>query len=86
MRSTRTGHRWAAVMVAAILMMLAAAIAAPAQVFTSLHSFDVTDGAQPWAGLFQASNGQLYGTTSTDGGTNAWGTVFKMTPTGTLTT
>jgi uncharacterized repeat protein (TIGR03803 family) len=35
--------------------------------------------------LVQATNGNLYGTTYT-GGANAGGTVFKITPDGTLTT
>jgi uncharacterized repeat protein (TIGR03803 family) len=39
----------------------------------------------PWAGLVQATDGNFYGTT-TSGGTNGWGTIFKITPSGTLTT
>ena len=58
------------------------AIALPAQTFTTLHSFDDTDGAQPYAGLVQATNGDLYGTTYA-GGANNNGTVFKITPSGT---
>jgi uncharacterized repeat protein (TIGR03803 family) len=57
---------------------------------TTLHSFHYwTDGAYPTAGLIQAFNGNLYGTTPYGGipdGTNPWGTVFKITPSGTLTT
>ena len=52
---------------------------------TTLHSFDSTDGANPYAGLIQATNGDFYGTTN-DGGTQNRGTVFKITPGGTLTT
>ncbi|MGA9966289.1 MAG: choice-of-anchor tandem repeat GloVer-containing protein [Terriglobales bacterium] len=54
---------------------------------TTLHNFDYTDGATPYplAGLIQANNGDLYGTTSS-GGTVGLGTVFKITPGGTLTT
>jgi uncharacterized repeat protein (TIGR03803 family) len=44
------------------------------------------DGAYPIAGLVQASDGNLYGTTSTGGNANNGGTVFRMTPQGTLTT
>ena len=51
---------------------------------TTLHNFDTTDGRYPYAGLVQASNGDLYGTTQ-GGGTNNEGTVFKITPGGTLT-
>lgn len=67
MKSTRTGHRWAAVTVGATLMM-AAAIAAPAQTFTTLYSFRVVDGESPEAALVQATNGNLYGT-AINGGT-----------------
>jgi uncharacterized repeat protein (TIGR03803 family) len=73
---------------------VAAAIAAPAQTFTSLLSFDYTDGAGPqWGGLVQGLDGNFYGTT-TGGGANTsgcsrspgCGTVFKITPGGALTT
>jgi uncharacterized repeat protein (TIGR03803 family) len=37
------------------------------------------------AGLIQATDGNFYGTTQL-GGTPGWGTVFKITPTGALTT
>ena len=65
----------------------------PGGTFTTLYSFcsqsGCTDGAEPFAGLVQATNGDLYGTT-TNGGAyspalNA-GTIFKITPGGTLTT
>jgi uncharacterized repeat protein (TIGR03803 family) len=42
-------------------------------------------GGLPSAGLMQATDGNFYGTT-TDGGANDCGTVFKMTPEGELTT
>ncbi len=52
---------------------------------TTLHSFALfTDGAYPWAGLVQATDGNFYGTT-TAGGLHIMGTVFKMTPAGALT-
>jgi len=50
----------------------------PTGTLTTLHSFDLTDGANPEAAMIQASDGNFYGTTS--------GTIFKITPTGTLTT
>src|SRR5262249_30152000 len=54
--------------------------------FTLLHSFIGTDGAHPDAGLLQAADGNLYGTTS-DGGAHRWfGTFFKITTNGVLTT
>jgi uncharacterized repeat protein (TIGR03803 family) len=52
---------------------------------TMLHSFDVTDGASPYAGLVQAKDGSFYGTTF-GGGANDLGTIFKTTPDGILTT
>jgi uncharacterized repeat protein (TIGR03803 family) len=57
----------------------------PSGTLTTLNSFDKTDGANPYAGLVQATDGKFYGTTY-QGGTNNSGTVFKMTPSGTLTT
>jgi uncharacterized repeat protein (TIGR03803 family) len=51
---------------------------------TALHSFNGTDGSQPWAGLTLGTDGNFYGTTF-QGGTTGNGVVFKMTPTGTLT-
>lgn len=58
---------------------------------TSLHSFDLTDGEAPFAGLRQANDGNLYSTTTLGGDLNCdptlgCGTVYKITPDGTLTT
>jgi uncharacterized repeat protein (TIGR03803 family) len=61
------------------------AVALPAQTFRTLHSFDNTDGANPYAGLVQGTNGDLYGTINR-GGANGQGTVFKIHSSGTLTT
>ena len=49
-----------------------------------LHSFNGTDGSVPQALLIFASDGNLYGTT-TGGGQNGKGTVFKITPSGAFT-
>jgi uncharacterized repeat protein (TIGR03803 family) len=64
----------------------------PSGTLTTLYSFcslyvepSCPDGFWPWGGLVQATNGYLYGTTG-GGGTNGYGTVFKITPSGTLTT
>jgi uncharacterized repeat protein (TIGR03803 family) len=56
----------------------------PGGTFTTLHSFDGTDGSGPVA-LVQASDGNFYGT-ALGSGANGYGTVFQMTPSGTLTT
>jgi uncharacterized repeat protein (TIGR03803 family) len=53
---------------------------------TTLVSFNsAANGANPRAGLVQGSDGNFYGTTQYGGSSEA-GTVFKMTPDGTLTT
>jgi uncharacterized repeat protein (TIGR03803 family) len=53
--------------------------------FKTLHNFDFSiDGADPEAGLVQGADGNFYGTTY-EGGTHGDGTVFKITPGGTLT-
>ena len=56
---------------------------------TTLYSFcaqtGCPDGKWPGTGLVQATNGNFYGTTS-QGGANNYGTVFEITPEGTLTT
>ena len=71
--------------VCAGLVLGATAIILPAQTLTTLHSFDVTDGANPEGSLIQATDGNLYGTTP-DGGSNGYGTIFKISPGGALTT
>ena len=45
---------------------------------TTLHSFDGTDGTNPW-GVVLAIDGNFNGTTS-GGGANRQGTVFKINP------
>jgi uncharacterized repeat protein (TIGR03803 family) len=54
---------------------------------TVLASFDTNNGARPSAGLVLARDGAFYGTT-TDGGTNlpGFGTLFRITTNGVLTT
>jgi uncharacterized repeat protein (TIGR03803 family) len=47
------------------------------QIFTTLLSFDGTDGANSAAGLVRATDGNFYGTTS-QGGANSDGTVFSL--------
>ena len=69
------------------LLLLAGLLASYGQagvVFTNLYSFSGNDGANPQAALVQGSDGYFYGTTSA-GGTNNKGTVFKITSNGALT-
>lgn len=58
-----------------------------AGVLTTLYSFcnvaGCADGAQPFAGLVQASNGALYGTTISGG--NGFGTIFEISAGGAFT-
>src|SRR5580692_1610353 len=71
---------------AVALLGAATAIASPAQTFTTLVNFNYTDGMNPYTmSLVQGTDGNLYGITEF-GGANSLGTVFKVTPTGTLTT
>jgi uncharacterized repeat protein (TIGR03803 family) len=59
----------------------------PSGTLTVLHSFDGADGEKSFAALVQGTDGNFYGTTSFGGGNaNYGGTVFKITPSGTLTT
>jgi uncharacterized repeat protein (TIGR03803 family) len=53
---------------------------------TTLASLDQANGCLPSAPLIQASDGNFYGTTPKCGGTYpGLGTIFKVTPTGTVT-
>ena len=79
------------------LIWTAAVIGAPAQnlqTLTTLHAFTgAPDGVAPESGLIQATDGNFYGTTDaggtshgcTGGSNEGCGTVFKMTPDGTVT-
>jgi uncharacterized repeat protein (TIGR03803 family) len=58
----------------------------PSGVLTTLHRFEGPDGEYPEASLIQATDGHFYGTTTFAGGNGEGGTVFEITPGGTLTT
>jgi uncharacterized repeat protein (TIGR03803 family) len=58
----------------------------PAGTLTTLHSFDWYDGASPTGALVQGNDGNFYGTTYGGGADPHYGTVFKITPAGALTT
>ena len=77
-------------MVGVVLAICAAAAIASAQAVTTLASFVITNGADPFTGLVQGPDGNFYGTTQAGGAsancTNGCGTVFKITAAGTLTT
>jgi len=54
-------------------------------VWTTLVSFNGTNGSHPTAALIRSSDGNFYGTTAFGGGDGNNGTVFQMTPAGALT-
>jgi uncharacterized repeat protein (TIGR03803 family) len=58
----------------------------PAGAFTIVHTFAYSDGGAPYSGLIEATDGNLYGTTTTGGSYQYYGTIFMITPAGTLTT
>jgi uncharacterized repeat protein (TIGR03803 family) len=80
----------------ALLLLCASVLCATTAIsqttFTTLHSFDQTDGENPQAAILQGTDGSLYGTTAFGGNVffhscpGGCGTVFKITPTGTVTT
>ena len=55
----------------------------PAQTITMLESLNNADGAYPFAGLVQATDGEFYGTTY-GGGANLSGAIFKVGASGSL--
>ena len=62
----------------------------PGGTLTTIHDFEGTDGAGPVSSLIQGTDGNFYGTTQWDGANltcpQGCGTVFSVTPSGTLTT
>jgi uncharacterized repeat protein (TIGR03803 family) len=56
--------------------------------FAVVHQFDNTDGAYPFGGLILGTDGNFYGQTDLGGASQygAYGTVYKMTPSGKVTT
>ncbi|HET9407465.1 MAG TPA: choice-of-anchor tandem repeat GloVer-containing protein [Candidatus Sulfotelmatobacter sp.] len=73
----------------ALLFSLTLSIPLSAQAYSVLFAFDGTKGAQPTSPLVQGLDGNFYGTTASGGvsfGNSPGGTIFKITPEGTLTT
>jgi uncharacterized repeat protein (TIGR03803 family) len=63
------------------LVVLGLAALAPAQTFTTLHTFTGADGEFPYTGVVRDKAGNLYGTTLFGGAT--WhGVVFKLNTAG----
>jgi len=74
---------WAAVLILALITVILAIRPAQAQ-FTTLTSFDGTNGFDPQAPLVQATNGKLYGSTNENYGSGNFGSLFEITTGGTL--
>lgn len=66
-----------------------AAPASPAQAFTTIYNFcsqmNCVDGTNPYSGFVQGIDGNFYGTTA-GGGANGRGEVFKISPSGAIST
>jgi len=82
-KTTRLKRVFVPLNVIAFVLFATTASFVSAQTFTTLHSFTQTE--DPTAALIQATDGSLYGTTFGNPYDNQGGTIFKITPTGTLT-
>jgi uncharacterized repeat protein (TIGR03803 family) len=87
----RVGGRFTFLKLAgAVVVFCAAAAIASAQTVSTLVNFDIANGADPFTGLVQGPDGNFYGTTQAGGSSancvRGCGTIFKITPSGTLTT
>ena len=71
---------------AAVIFCALVTMASRAQTFTTLGTFDLSNGQFPAGPIVQGFDGNFYGTTS-EGGNNGteYGTVFRITPGGTIT-
>ena len=68
------------------VFILATGLVSSAQTLTPLVNFNGSNGSGPQAPMIQGGDGNFYGTTVTGGGATQYGSVFKMTPSGALTT
>jgi len=68
-----------------LVFSITTTIASSAQTFTTLVTFDGTNGGLPVWALVQGTDGNFYGSTGF-GGTGNEGTIFRITPAGKLTT
>jgi uncharacterized repeat protein (TIGR03803 family) len=72
------------ILLVCVAFTLSLAVCAQAQTFSYLAVFDGTNGYQPFGSLTQATDGNFYGTT-TNGGGHGYGNVYRITPSGELT-
>jgi uncharacterized repeat protein (TIGR03803 family) len=76
-------HKYQIAIALLAMLVMAAAMPAYAQTYTDLYNFGTRSGdaLNPQGALAQGLDGDLY-STSSDGGANNWGSVFKVTPEG----
>ena len=70
---------------ASLFLCAAIAVPASAQKVTTLVDFEAADGGSPQAPLVQGRDGNFYGEAGGGDGSCHCGTLFKLTPTGSLT-
>ncbi|MFZ0795115.1 MAG: choice-of-anchor tandem repeat GloVer-containing protein [Candidatus Korobacteraceae bacterium] len=89
-RSSSSNFSLAKILCIVFLLCAATAVFSTAQTLITLVNFNGTNGYSPDVAVVQGSDGNLYGTTVQGGASNdcpgGCGTVFQMTPSGTLTT
>jgi uncharacterized repeat protein (TIGR03803 family) len=71
---------------ALVIFCSALGVLAFGQDFQTLTVFHGANGISPFASLVQGADGNLYGTTQFGGANGDFGTIFKITPGGELTT
>jgi uncharacterized repeat protein (TIGR03803 family) len=84
----RSGAQWKLLTIILAVFLACTATLTDAQTFTTILTFDGSDGAAAISGLVQGTDGSFYGT-SVYGGPTGWpsnGTVFKVSPNGAITT
>ena len=72
-------------LVLAMFVIVTMDVLSAAQSFTSLHSFNGNDGANPYGVVVQGMDGNFYGTTSFGGSQYYAGAIYKITSAGDLT-
>jgi uncharacterized repeat protein (TIGR03803 family) len=76
---------------AVLLLCIATATTAHTQIFSSVFSFDGSDGVAPFSPLTQGADGRIYGTATEGGDYNCYpeqsgcGTIFGISPKGKVT-